>query len=81
MLIYIANRHQEQNYDWFKSFPRNSGTDILNLGAECWSAGCKKGGSCDSICGPKAACCKKGYNDPPECAGGCDAFHCCTKKG
>jgi len=51
-----------------------------NLGEECWSAGCHKGGHCNPVCGPKAACCRKGYNDPPECLYGCDGFHCCSKK-
>ena len=60
-------------------FPCLTDADIPNLGKDCWE-GCGKGGNCDSFCGPKAACCRKGFDDPPECMGGCDEFHCCTRK-
>ena len=68
------------SFEIFEKVSYFSDVDIPNLGKECWSAACGKGGNCDSFCGPKAACCKKGFNDPPECVTGCKDMHCCTRK-
>jgi len=39
----------------------------LQLGDECWNAGCGKGGYC-AKCGPANACCRDGFRaDPSEC--------------
>jgi len=49
---------------------------------DCWDTCGSKGGSCD-ICGVRQACCRKGWDDPSECAGAqipCDGYHCCSKQ-
>ena len=66
-------------YDYFHIID----DEIPNLGKECYRPGrCdRKAGHCDRFCGTKAACCRDGYDDLPECfVGGCKKLHCCVRK-